>query len=139
MNKLYFDGASQGNPGKASCGFYIQYSGNSQNSENSENSENSGYKYLGPRFTNNEAEYQGLIHGLQECRGLGLCSLEVYGDSKLVIEQMNKKWKVKAPNLKILWKLANELLDPKCTYKFIWIPREQNSIADALANKALLF
>jgi ribonuclease HI len=127
---LYFDGASKNNPGQSSCGWHID-SGVS----NSNESIASGNRKLGI-MTNNQAEYSGLIDGLKMANELGICTLVVCGDSKLVIEQMNKTWKINSTNLIPLWKQAQEL-SKKMSVEWKWIPRAENSKADSLANEAL--
>ena len=124
--KLYFDGASRGNPGEAGCGWVLEIGGIFPPRQ--------GSKYLG-RATNNEAEYQGLIEGLSALKPCG--GLKVYGDSKLVIEQVTGNWKVKAENLKPLCAKAQELAKEFENIEFIWIKRSENSQADAMANKSL--
>ena len=123
----YFDGASRGNPGLAGAGAWI-----SDRSEKViwENSMKLGEK------TNNEAEYHALINLLKELNKRGVTKAEIYGDSKLVIEQMSGKWQVKEPRLIELFKQAKYLTkEMSLTYK--WIPREKNSYADRLSNKAI--
>jgi probable phosphoglycerate mutase len=58
-------------------------------------------------------------------------------DSKLLVEQMSGRWKIKQPHLRPLAAEAAELLRSFDSVTFSWIPREQNSRADALANKAM--
>jgi ribonuclease H / adenosylcobalamin/alpha-ribazole phosphatase len=86
--------------------------------------------------TNNVAEYNGLIAGLelyhQHSEG---AELEVRMDSKLVVEQMSGRWKVKHPDMRALVDTARTLAPPGTV--FTWIPREQNSHADRLLNDAL--
>jgi ribonuclease HI len=125
--KLYFDGAAKNNGrGPAGAGWSLE-DGPFPNRE--------GYKFLG-RATNNEAEYQGLIEGLKDINPQ-VSNLKVYGDSKLVIEQMKGNWKVKAANLKPLWREATELAKQFSQIEFIWIKRDLNSKADAMANLAI--
>ena len=78
---MRFDGCSKGNPGIAGCGAVIYH--NSQEIW-------SGTFYVGINATNNHAEYAGLILGLQKALELNIESLDVEGDSLLVIQQMNK-------------------------------------------------
>ena len=124
MYSLYFDGCSKGNPGKAGAGFVIY--------EN-EIEISSGSKYLG-RQTNNVAEYSGLIMGLQQALDLGISELNVYGDSMLVIKQMQGKYKVNSPSIKPYHEKA-KTFPIKSTFFHIY--REKNSRADELANQAL--
>ena len=94
MVELYFDGGSRGNPGVSGSGWYIKYL---------DGEEFRGNFFVGDKSTNNEAEYWGLIKGLQYIVQNDFTEdIMVYGDSKLVIKQMTGEWKVKAENLKIL-------------------------------------
>ena len=124
MYSLYFDGCSKGNPGRAGAGFVIY--------EN-EIEILSGNKYLG-RQTNNVAEYSGLIMGLQQATELGITELNVYGDSMLVIKQMQGKYKVNSPSIKPYYEKAKSF---NINSTFFHIYREKNSRADELANQAL--
>jgi len=123
----YFDGASRGNPGFAGAGAWIS---DEKNNAVWENSVELGVK------TNNEAEYHALINLLSEFYKRGIVTAEIRGDSKLVIEQMSGRWRVKEPRLIELCKQA-KLLSSKMSLKYEWIPREQNSHADYLSNIAI--
>ena len=122
----YFDGASRGNPGRAGAGACI-LDGTEVVWECSE--------YLGSR-TNNEAEYTALICLLGEAKARGLREIEIRGDSKLVVCQVRREWKINLPHLRELasaaWKLMEDM-----NVKLEWIPRSENSMADALSNKAI--
>jgi ribonuclease H / adenosylcobalamin/alpha-ribazole phosphatase len=88
------------------------------------------------RSTNNMAEYRGLIAGLEMAREIDpTASLEVRMDSKLVIEQMAGRWKVRHADLKPLALQAARLRPASVTWT--WVPRELNQAADALVNQAL--
>ena len=63
--------------------------------------------------TNNVAEYLGLFEGLRLCQAFEIKNVEIYGDSKLVIEQVKGKWKVKSPNLIPIHNAISELLNEK--------------------------
>jgi ribonuclease HI len=131
--KLYFDGASKNNPGKSGAGYWIEYSNSFCNLETC-----GGYKYLGIQ-TNNVAEYNGLIIGLKnviKVDNYSNSNITVYGDSKLVIEQMKGNWKVKSDNLIPLWKEAQELIK-NLKINFVHIDRSLNCKADKLANDAI--
>lgn len=128
---MYFDGASKHNPGIAACGAVL-YDENDTEVDNDS-------KYLGDNVTNNYAEYMGLIIGLQLVLKNNIKEIDVYGDSLLVINQMNNNWKVKKDTLKILYKDANELIKCFDKIKIIFIKREKNKRADELANKKLKF
>ena len=121
------DGASRGNPGEASYGAVL-FDGDSEVASASE--------HLGVT-TNNFAEYSGVIAGLK----LALAhdpnaEYLVQLDSKLVVEQLSGNWKVKSKDLMPLVSEANKLAS-RLKVRFEWIPREQNSRADSLANEAL--
>ncbi len=95
------------------------------------------HKWLGVA-TNNQAEYLALIEGLKAVEAWKPDRLEVYLDSKLVVEQVNNRWKVKEPELKDLHRQATELLKrlgDKVTVQHV--AREENRRADMLVNMAL--
>lgn len=128
MIYLYADGASRGNPGAASYGAVIY---DSQMNVLAELGENLGIR------TNNYAEYQGVIAGLRYVQEANLGpAITIRMDSKLVIEQLSGRWKVKHPEMRELVLEASKLLRG-LDATLEWIPREQNSHADALGNKAL--
>jgi ribonuclease H / adenosylcobalamin/alpha-ribazole phosphatase len=124
---VYCDGASRGNPGPASYGVSIVDSNGKPIAEFGE--------ALGIR-TNNYAEYQGVIAALRYLSDTDYRDVTIRMDSKLVIEQLAGRWKVKSPDMRELVAEASRLLGPfKATLE--WIPREENSRADELANQAL--
>jgi ribonuclease HI len=126
---LYFDGCSKGNPGPAGIGAVIY-----------KNSEEywASCIYLGSDKTNNESEYSALIHGLNNAVKLGIDILNVYGDSLLVINQVNGVYKVKNEKLFELYG-AVLMLKKKFSYiTFNHVYRENNKRADQLSNLALL-
>ena len=89
------------------------------------------------RATNNVAEYGGLIAGLSAALELGPAEVEVRMDSKLVVEQMSGRWKVKHPSMQPLAAQASALVRQIGRVRFSWIPRAQNGHADRLANEAM--
>ncbi|MET1038461.1 MAG: bifunctional RNase H/acid phosphatase [Aeromicrobium sp.] len=122
------DGGSRGNPGPASYGALVRDADTgvviAQRGET-----------IG-RATNNVAEYSGLIAGLTLFQEhTPDAQLEVRMDSKLVVEQMAGRWKIKHPDMRPLADRARQLAPPGTTWT--WVPREQNAAADALANAAL--
>jgi probable phosphoglycerate mutase len=124
---VYADGGSRGNPGPAAFGAVLM-EGNKVLAE------------LGQPIgvaSNNVAEYSGLIAGLRAANELDpTATIEVRMDSKLVVEQMSGRWQIKHPDMRKLAYEARELhTQSLITYK--WIPREENTHADALVNKAL--
>lgn len=94
------------------------------------------YEYLGV-VTNNVAEYRGLLAGLRAAHDLDPSArVHVRMDSKLVVEQMSGRWKIKHPDMKPLALEAGRVFPPgRVTYE--WIPRERNKHADRLANEAM--
>lgn len=123
------DGASRGNPGHASYGTVVRNANTGDVV-----AERGGV--LG-HATNNVAEYNGLIAGLRAIAEIDPDALvEVRMDSKLVVEQMSGRWKIKSPDMQKLAIEAREIL-PYGNVTFTWIPREDNKHADALANEAL--
>ena len=125
---LYFDGCSKGNPGSAGIGAVIY-----------KNKEEYWYdcKYIGPDKTNNEAEYSALILGLRAAINLGITTLSVCGDSLLVINQINRIYKVKNPNLLDLYDEVIKLTKNFTYIDFNHVYRNDNKRADALSNMAL--
>jgi len=125
---LHFDGGSRGNPGPAAWGFTLtDAAGTSLAAEG---------RVIGVA-TNNEAEYGGLIAGLERALELGIPDLSVHGDSKLVIEQMAGRWRVKAPGLQPLNSNARSLSRRFRTITFAHVRRAGNTEADRLVNVAL--
>jgi broad specificity phosphatase PhoE/ribonuclease HI len=122
------DGGSRGNPGHAAYGAVLLDAGSREViAERGE--------YIGVA-TNNVAEYNGLIAGLElYLEHTPEADLEVRMDSKLVVEQMSGRWKIKHPDMKPLASRAQSLAPFGTTYT--WIPREQNKLADRLVNVAL--
>jgi ribonuclease H / adenosylcobalamin/alpha-ribazole phosphatase len=122
------DGGARGNPGPAAYGAVVR------DAQTSKVLAAEGLP-IG-RATNNVAEYRGLIAGLQMARELDpTAALEVRMDSKLVIEQMAGRWKVKHADMKVLALEAARLRPATVTWT--WVPRELNKTADALVNRAL--
>ncbi len=122
------DGASRGNPGPAAYGAVLTDAGTGQ--------------VLGEDGTrigvasNNVAEYRGLIGGLRLAADLAPgASVEVRMDSRLVVEQMSGRWRIKHPSMRPLAAEAAGLAPAGTVYT--WIPRERNGHADRLANEAL--
>lgn len=125
------DGGSRGNPGPAGYGALVC---DAESGELlAECSEGIGVA------TNNVAEYQGLIAGLRASIELGGASaqVEVRMDSKLVVEQMSGRWKVKHPAMRTLALEAGRLVGQLGSVRYTWIPRERNKRADRLANEAM--
>jgi ribonuclease HI len=85
--------------------------------------------------TNNEAEYWGLIYGLCLAQKWGVRYLKIHLDSELVIKQIKGVYRVKEPRLKPRWEMALALLEGFSKYRLIWIPRDQNKLADTLSKQ----
>ncbi|MFD0314688.1 bifunctional RNase H/acid phosphatase [Streptomyces flavalbus] len=123
------DGGSRGNPGPAGYGALVIDAASGETVAEAA-------EYLGT-VTNNVAEYRGLLAGLRAARELDpTATVHVRMDSKLVVEQMSGRWKIKHPDLKPLATEAARVYPPgRVTYE--WIPRESNKRADRLANGAM--
>lgn len=94
------------------------------------------HRYLG-EATNNEAEYHALIEGLKAAAPWKPDRLEIYLDSKLLVEQVNGTYRVKKPELQRLHQQAMELLKQFGEWSIAHVDRERNRGADALANRAI--
>jgi ribonuclease HI len=94
------------------------------------------HRWLGVA-TNNEAEYHALIEGLKAVAEWNPDRLEIYLDSKLVVEQVNGRWRVKEARLQALHTKAKELLAGFAEVQIKHVERERNKGADALANQAI--
>ena len=123
------DGGSRGNPGPAGYGSVVLDAATGETLVET-------YEYLGV-VTNNVAEYRGLLAGLRAAHDLDPSArVHVRMDSKLVVEQMSGRWKIKHPDMKPLALEAGRVFAPgQVTYE--WIPRAQNKRADRLANEAM--
>ncbi|WP_411105836.1 bifunctional RNase H/acid phosphatase [Streptomyces sp. cmx-4-9] len=123
------DGGSRGNPGPAGYGAVVLDPATGETLAERA-------AYIGVA-TNNVAEYRGLIAGLTAARELAAdASVLVRMDSKLVVEQMSGRWKIKHPDMKPLAAEAARIL-PRSQVTYEWIPRAQNTHADRLANEAM--
>jgi ribonuclease HI len=125
---LYADGASRGNPGPAAFGVVLTGARGRVVEEFG--------KTLG-KMTSNEAEYHGLLAGLDAALGRGASELEVRLDSELLVSQLNGAYKVRATNLKPLFAEAQQKLKRFRRARIVHVPRALNSRADQLANQAL--
>ncbi|MFF9003254.1 bifunctional RNase H/acid phosphatase [Streptomyces achromogenes] len=123
------DGGSRGNPGPAGYGAVVRDAATGETLTEAA-------EYLGTA-TNNVAEYRGLLAGLRAAHALDPgARVHVRMDSKLVVEQMSGRWKIKHPDMKPLAMEARSVFPPdQVTYE--WIPRERNKQADRLANEAM--
>ncbi|MFB7930366.1 bifunctional RNase H/acid phosphatase [Streptomyces sp. NPDC056039] len=123
------DGGSRGNPGPAGYGAVVSDAATGETLREAA-------EYIGVA-TNNVAEYRGLLAGLRAAHELDpTATVHVRMDSKLVIEQMSGRWKIKHPDMKPLAAESARVFPPgRVTYE--WMPREQNKHADRLANEAM--
>jgi len=126
-HQVFCDGASRSNPGDASIGVSISLDGKEIHTISRE---------IGIA-TNNEAEYQALIDGLNYCIENSINEVDVFLDSKLVIEQVKKNYKVKAHNLKEFNSQVENMIKEFKYIEFNHVYREDNKRADQLANFAL--
>lgn len=124
---LRTDGGSRGNPGPAGCGFVIEVDGSVVCSAG---------RYLGIQ-TNNVAEYEALIWGLENVSALGHREVQVYADSELLVKQINGVYRVKNEGLKPLFVRALALLRTFDAFKVTHVYRSDNKLADAAANDAM--
>lgn len=123
------DGGSRGNPGPAGYGAVVR------DTETGEVVAETA-EYIGVA-TNNVAEYRGLVAGLKAVHALDPeAEVRVRMDSKLVVEQMSGRWKIKHPDMRPLAAEAKAVFPPG-RVRYSWIPREKNKHADRLANEAM--
>ena len=130
---IHTDGGARGNPGPAGIGIVIQDEESKVIKEISE--------YIG-EATNNQAEYRAVIRAMEEAQKLGAEELKFYLDSELVVEQLNRRYKVKnkelAPLFVRIFNMSQSLTGlgiKKVTFKHV--PRERNKEADRLVNEAI--
>lgn len=126
--KLFIDGASRNNPGRAGAGVYLL--------KNEKLAYQEGF-YLGIK-TNNEAEYLALLLGIFSCKPLLYQEDVVYviSDSELLVKQIKGEYKVRKPELKKLYSIVFSLLE-NVNYSFCHVLRHFNKQADKLANKGI--
>lgn len=127
---IYTDGASRGNPGHSSYGFTI--------SNGKRELLYKEGKYLGFN-TNNFAEYSAVLAALGYVKKnfRALSEIDFYMDSKLVVEQLSGRFKIKSPTLKVLISEIRKIEQTLKTITYTHVPRAKNTVADSLANRAL--
>jgi ribonuclease HI len=125
---LYVDGSSKGNPGEGGAGVVIK--------DELERTVSQSKRYLGV-VTNNFAEYQALILGLQEAKQMGSQEIEICLDSELVVNQIKGIYRVRDNKLKTLEGEVRGLLKHFARWVIRHIPREENREADRLAREAV--
>ena len=127
-HRANIDGASRGNPGPAGYGVLIHDARGQVVAKIK--------KYIG-RATNNVAEYYGLIAALDYAQSHGIRALRVESDSELLVRQMRGQYKVKSAELRPLYERARKMSQGFESFRIEHVYREQNALADALANEAL--
>lgn len=126
--EVFVDGGSRGNPGSAGGGFGIFRGGKLAHK---------GSEYFGDR-TNNQAEYLALRLALRETYGkFPDLKIKCYMDSQLVVEQMNGNYKVKSADLRPIYEEVRRIADQFKHFQISHVRREQNQLADDLANQAM--
>lgn len=126
---MYCDGGSRGNPGVAGSGSVVY-------DADGETLAEIAY-VVGSKSTNNVAEYYGLVRGLEACQQVGASEVDVFMDSKLVVEQMTGRWKIKHPDMQKLAREARDLASSFEKVTYTWVPRAKNKKADELSNVAM--
>lgn len=120
----YTDGCCLGNPGKMGAGVVLLHDGKVVKEIS---------RHLG-MGTNNVAEYRAVLIAVEEAKRMGTKGLSVRSDSKLLVSQLKREFRVKAPHLRELmgkiWKAGEGM-----TLHFEWIPREENERADELSKE----
>ncbi len=124
---VYFDGACRGNPGPSAVGWVLI---------DDEGIVDEGGETIG-RATNNQAEYQALIRGLEVAAQYGYDEVEIRGDSELIVNQVKGAWEARNPTLREYRVRVHELLSEFETHSITHVPRGTNERADQLANDAL--
>ena len=126
---VHIDGGSRGNPGPAAAGFVVRRAGDSAILRQAG-------VFLG-RTTNNVAEYNGLLGGLQAAADLKASEVTIFSDSELLVRQMNGQYRVRNSGLKPLVARAQALAGRFAMCTFRHVRREENAWADGLVNQAL--
>ena len=130
------DGASRSNPGPASAGAVLIDASLPGADAIDATPLSVVSRPLGVQ-TNNVAEYTALVLALKEARRLGARAIDLRLDSKLIVEQLHGRWKVKDAKMRVFWTEARELLSGFDSWNATHEPRATNKAADALANLAL--
>lgn len=132
MLTAYFDGCCEPtNPGGHAAWGAVLFLGSEKIWESQ------GYCGFGPKMSNNVAEYSGICAVLERLQGESLACL-IRGDSKLVIMQLQRKWKINGGLYFPFYKQAKALYEPiKDRITFEWVPRERNDLCDYLSKGVL--
>jgi ribonuclease H / adenosylcobalamin/alpha-ribazole phosphatase len=130
------DGAARGNPGPASLGAALIDGARADALDPFAPPDATISQALGVQ-TNNVAEWTGVVEALKLARRLGADRVDLFLDSKLIVEQLQGRWRVKDPKLAPLHAEAKQLLGGFRRWSATHVPRAQNATADRLANEAL--
>jgi ribonuclease HI len=130
------DGAARGNPGPASLGAALYDLSRADARDDRAVPDASISDYLGVQ-TNNVAEYTGVVRALELARELGAREVHLLLDSKLIVEQLAGRWRVKDAKLIPLWAACRSTLASFDRWSAAHVPRALNSVADKLANEAI--
>jgi len=125
---LFFDGCSKNNPGPSGAGAVLYHNGIEIWST---------AVFVGHKETNNVAEYTGMIVGIKRAAEMGIRRLVVKGDSNLVVQQMNGKFRVNADHIKPLHATAKNIIRNFDSIQFVHVYRHLNQRADELSNMGL--
>jgi ribonuclease HI len=125
---VHVDGGSRGNPGPAGIGVVITDPEAGEIARAND--------YIG-EATNNEAEYEALLLGLDRARALGSREVEIVNDSQLVERQVRGEYRVKKAELRVLRERVFEALKAFDRWSIRSVPREENELADFLVNEAI--
>jgi len=125
---LFTDGGARGNPGPGAIGVVLKNSKGEVIKEVG--------KFIG-ECTNNEAEYEALIEGLDCALEKKATNLVCHLDSQLIVKQLNGEFKVKNPRMKKYWNFVKRLEKQFKAVEYKQVPREKNAEADALVNEVL--
>ena len=124
--KIYTDGGERGNPGPAGIGAVVQI-----------DQKDYQYKKFIGNATNNQAEYQAVIYGLERAKALGATEVDCFMDSELVASQLNQKFKIKNNDLGILFVKVWNLSQGFKKVRYFHLSRQDNKDADQLVNQAI--
>lgn len=125
---IFIDGASRGNPGPSGIGILF--------CDDKNNVVKKLFKFIG-NSTNNVAEYSALIYAMQEALIDRYDHVKIKSDSELLTKQLAGEYKVKNDNLRPYYEMFQHIARGFNKVEIIPIGREDNSIADKLANKAI--
>lgn len=126
---VYTDGGAKGNPGPAACAAVVKSADDGQTLLDEG-------RYLG-EATNNVAEYQGVLLGLELAGRLGAKHVEVRSDSELLVRQLGGQYKVKNPALQELHARVTDALEAFAGVEIRHVPRRENAEADALVAETI--